>query len=54
MVIIKGEGAVLWVNLGRPIVTSRDDNMLFQNYFGEDLLVGILARVEIHVGFKFP
>ena len=24
MVIVEWEGAVLWVNLGRPVVTNRD------------------------------
>jgi len=45
MVIVEGEGAVLGVNLGRPIVTNRDfvaelcdSDALFPNYFGEDLL----------------
>jgi len=36
--IIEGEGAVLGVNLGHPIVTSADGDTLFPNYFGVDLL----------------
>ena len=38
MVIVEGEGAVLWVNLGGPIITSGDGDVLFPNYFGEYLL----------------
>jgi len=45
MRIIKGEGAVLGVNLGHLIVTNGDfvaqlcnSDMLFPNYSGEDLL----------------
>jgi len=34
VVITEGEGAVLGMNLGHPIVTSGDDNELFPNYFG--------------------
>jgi len=37
VVIVKGERAVLGVNLKRPIVTSGDGDALFPNYFGEDL-----------------
>ena len=38
VVIVEGEGAVLWVNLERPIVTSVDyATQLFPNYFGQDL-----------------
>jgi len=37
VVIIEGEGAVLQVNLGCPIVTNGDSDALFPNYFGEDL-----------------
>jgi len=33
------EGAVLGVNVGRPIVTDGDGDALFPNYFGEDLLL---------------
>jgi len=40
MVIVEGEGAVLGVNLGRPIVTNKDfATRLFPNYFGQDLLL---------------
>jgi len=39
VVIVEWEGAVLWVNLGRPIVTNGDGDALFQNYFGKDLLL---------------
>ena len=45
MVIVEGEGAVLAVNVGHPIVTNGDfvaylceSDVLFPNYFGEDLL----------------
>jgi len=34
VVIIKWEVAVLGVNLGHPIVTNGDVDMLFPNYFG--------------------
>jgi len=38
VMIIEGEGAVLGVNLGHPIVTNGDFAMwLFPNYFGQDL-----------------
>jgi len=37
MMIVEGEGTVLGVNLGRPVVTSGDGDALFPNYFGEDL-----------------
>jgi len=38
-VIVEGEGAVLGVNLGRPIVINGDfATRLFPNYFGQDLL----------------
>jgi len=38
VVIVEGEGAVLWVNLRRPIVTNGDfASRLFPNYFGQDL-----------------
>ena len=38
VVIVEGEGAVLGVNLGRPIVTNGDfATRLFQNYVGQDL-----------------
>jgi len=34
VVIVEGEGAVLGVNLGRPIVTNGDfATRLFSNYF---------------------
>jgi len=45
VVIIEEEGAVLEVNVGRPIVTDGDfvawlceSDALFPNYFGEDWL----------------
>jgi len=38
MVIVEVEGAVLGVNVGRPIVTDVDGDALFPNYFREDLL----------------
>ena len=44
-VIVEGEGTVLRVNFGRPIVTNQEfvaqldeSDELFPNYFGEDLL----------------
>ena len=58
VVIIEGEGAVLGVNLGCPIVTNGDvvvclfmRDVLFPNYFGEDLLcdwllVGSVVTVQ--------
>jgi len=36
------EWAVFGVNLGHPIETNRDGDVLFPNYFGEDLLLLIL------------
>jgi len=40
VVIVEGEGAVLGVNLGRPIVTNGDlVTRLFPNYFGQCLLL---------------
>jgi len=46
MLIVEGEGAVLGVNLGRHTVTNGDSaaylcesDVLFPNYFGEDLLI---------------
>jgi len=39
VVIGEGEGAVLAVNLGRPIVTNEDfATRLFPSHFGQDLL----------------
>jgi len=38
VVIVEEEGTVLGMNFGCPIVTSRDGDTLFRNYFGEDLL----------------
>ena len=44
VVIVEGEGAVLGVNLGRPIVTSGDfATRLLAIHFGQDLLL-LLAR----------
>jgi len=38
-VIVEGEGVVLGVNLGHPIVTNGDlVTWPFPNYFGQDLL----------------
>jgi len=37
VVIVKGKGTVLGVNLGCPIVTIGDGDALFPNYFGENL-----------------
>jgi len=36
--IVQGEGAGLGVNVGHPIVTNEDGNVLFPNYFREDFL----------------
>jgi len=45
VVIVEGEGAVLWVNLGHPIVTNGGlCDMLYSNYF-EDLLLKVLMQV---------
>ena len=47
----EGEGAVLRVNLGRPIVTSGDfATRLLPNYFGQDLfscMFGCYTRLVI-------
>jgi len=41
-VIIGGEGAILGVNLGHPIVTNGDFvTWLFPNYFGQDLFLSL-------------
>ena len=38
MVIVEGEGVVLGVNFGHPIVNNRDFvTWLFPNYVGQDL-----------------
>ena len=39
VVIVEREGAVLGVNLGRPIVINGDGEALFPNYFGAELLL---------------
>jgi len=40
VVIVEGEGAVLWVNLRRPIVTNGDiATRLFPNYFRQGLFI---------------
>jgi len=38
VVIFEGEGAVLGVNVGRPIVANGDGDELFPNYFGRTCL----------------
>jgi len=38
VVIVEGKVAALGVNVGRPIVTNGDGDVLFPNYFGDDLL----------------
>jgi len=38
VMIVEGERTVLGVNLGHPIVTNGDDDMLYPSYFGVDLL----------------
>jgi len=40
------EGAVSEVNSGCPVVTNRDGDALFPNYFGEDLLL-LLVGSEV-------
>jgi len=48
VVIVEGEGAVLGVNLGRPIVTNGDFVMrLFPNYFGHDLFLIFLSHARV-------
>ena len=51
-VIVEGEGAVLRVNLGRPVETKWDlvaqlckRDAIFPNYFGEDLYL-YLSRTD--------
>jgi len=39
VVIVAGKGAVLRVNLGRPVVTNEDGDAFFPNYFREDFLL---------------
>ena len=50
VLIVKGEGAVLGMNLGRPIVTNVDGDALFPNYFGEDLFLLLLFIVINYIG----
>ena len=52
VVIVEVEGAVVGVNLGRPILTNGDfvaylckSDVLFTNDFGSDLLMMMLMRV---------
>ena len=45
VVIIKGEGQILGVNLGRPIVTNAFATRLFLNYF-ENLL--LMVKCHLH------
>jgi len=55
VVIIKWEGAVLGTNVGCPIVTDGDllhccaRATLFQNYFGEDLLLKQYQQFSLFV-----
>ena len=42
VVIVEGEGAVLRVNFGRPIVTKGDGYALFPNNFGEYLFTSMI------------
>jgi len=45
VVIVKGKGAVLGVNLGHPIVTNGDfATWLFPNYFGK-----YFDKVQLHL-----
>ena len=47
VVIVEGEGAVLGLNLGRPIVTNGDfATRLFLNYFGQYLLGHTACRTS--------
>ena len=47
VLIIKGEGVVLGVNLGHPIVTNGGSvTRLFPNYFGQDLFFLFLAHCD--------
>jgi len=42
MVIVEGEGAVLGLNFGRPVVTNGDfATRLFPNYFGQYLFITV-------------
>ena len=43
VMIVEEERAVLEVNLGRPIVTNRDGDALFPNYFGR--IVSICTKL---------
>ena len=43
------EGAVLGVNMGRSIVTNRNNDTLFPNYFREDLFSRSVAIVDLEV-----
>jgi len=47
VVIVEREGAVLGVNVGRPIVTSGDCDVLFPYYFWEDLLFVTLSPLSV-------
>ena len=52
VVIVEGEGAVLGVNLGCPIVTEGDFAMqLFPNYFGQDLFLLLLFQTVVKIIF---
>ena len=52
VVIVEGEGAVLWVNLGRSIVTTGtfawlcESVALFPNDLGDDLLALALFKTD--------
>ena len=52
--IIEREGAGLEVNLGCPIVTNGDSNMLFPNYFKEDFvfIIIIINTIVMHLHSK--
>jgi len=48
VVIVEKEGAVLGVNLGRPVVTNGDfATRLFPDYFGQEWTCSVLLHVCI-------
>jgi len=49
--IVEGEGAVLWVNLGRLIATNADDDALFPNTLGR-LVWLLFIFTSIHTSIR--
>jgi len=49
VVIVEFEGAILGVNLGHPIVTSRDGDALFPNYLFWERGACMFCCVLVHV-----